>query len=101
MRNALEAGGLKPTHHPFSAKDYGPTLLANGFTKFYEFKEIVKPDPSPSAAATPTPIAAPIAETLILTATAPASIDVKGVIAISQSFAAPHADYLPKRVISR
>jgi type VI secretion system secreted protein VgrG len=43
VREALEAGGLDLTHHPRSAKDYGPTLLANGFKKTYEFQQIKSP----------------------------------------------------------
>lgn len=33
VREALEAGGLDLSHHPVSAKDYGPTLELNGFGK--------------------------------------------------------------------
>ena len=40
VRQALEAGGLDLTHHPFSAKDYGPTLLVSGYNKFFEFQQI-------------------------------------------------------------
>jgi type VI secretion system secreted protein VgrG len=43
VRRALEAGGVDLTHHPFSAKDYGPTLLTNGFSKFFEFQQIKPP----------------------------------------------------------
>jgi hypothetical protein len=47
VREALQAGGLDLTIHPGSAKDYGETLLAAGFKKFYEFRPILIADPPP------------------------------------------------------
>lgn len=40
VRQALQAGGLDLKHHPVSAKDYGPTLLASGFKKHHEFRRL-------------------------------------------------------------
>lgn len=42
VREALEAGGLDHSHHPLSAKDYGPTLEAQGFAQIYVFQEMAK-----------------------------------------------------------
>jgi len=49
VREALSAGGLKLTHPPASAKDYGPTLLGAGLTKFHEFRHIPPPTPAEAA----------------------------------------------------
>lgn len=54
VKDALEAGGLDLTHHPASAKDYGPTLLANGFDKVCEFKQIPPTDAIHDAGSSPT-----------------------------------------------
>jgi len=35
VRQALEAGGADLSHHPGSAKDYGPTLLLIGFNDVF------------------------------------------------------------------
>lgn len=35
VRRALEAGGADLSHHPVSAKNYGPTLLRIGFNDFF------------------------------------------------------------------
>ncbi len=43
VRRALQAGGLDLRHHPVSAKDYGPTLLANGFKRHHEFRQVGTP----------------------------------------------------------
>lgn len=34
VRQALEAGGADTNGHPVDARDYGPTLLRNGFCEF-------------------------------------------------------------------
>jgi len=96
VRLALQAGGLDLKHHPMSAKDYGPTLLSAGFTKFYEFKEMASGQSAQSAAGAAVPSLEWEFTTPLLHWSALFE-QFRGVTKVSQTRSSSNQDYVPKK----